>query len=316
MGWQRPGMAISTALLMTVSAAAQAQQPDYETTRVAEGVYKFRWQRHNGFFVVTPAGVVAFDPISVDAARRYGAEVRRIAPGAELLAVVYSHSDADHATGAAALIAAMGQTSVPIIAHEAAVPHIRRAGSADLPEPTVTFAQRMSLAPGGRRIELHYLGKSHSDNMLVGFVPDAGVVFAVDFVSKDRMGFQNLPGYHFPDFFDALANLLQIPFTAVVFGHGEDGDRAAIQRQIAYYDDLRAAVRKAVADGLTEDQAAERVRLEAYASWDQYAAWFPMNVRGMYRWMAASRPAARPSFELGEQAANRQREAREHQSTG
>ena len=28
-------------------------------------------------------------------------------------------------------------------------------------------------------------------------------------------------------------------------GHGPDGDRASIQRQVAYYDDLRAAVRRA-----------------------------------------------------------------------
>jgi glyoxylase-like metal-dependent hydrolase (beta-lactamase superfamily II) len=267
-----------------------AQQPDYETTRVAEGIYRFRWQRHHGLFVVTPAGVVAFDPISTDAARRYGAEVKRVVPGGQLVAVVYSHSDADHATGAPALIAAMGQTNVPIIAHEAAVAPIRRAASPDLPEPTVTFAQRLSMAPGGRRIELHYLGRNHTDNMLVGFVPDAGVVFAVDFVSKDRMGFQELPGYYFPDFFHSVTSLLDLPFTTVVFGHGPEGDRAAIQRQLAYYDDLRAATRKAVADGLTEDQAAEQVRLEAYAGWDQYAAWLPLNVRAMYRWVKAGGP--------------------------
>jgi glyoxylase-like metal-dependent hydrolase (beta-lactamase superfamily II) len=136
-------------------------------------------------------------------------------------------------------------------------------------------------------VELHYLGRSHTDNMLVGFVPDAGVVFAVDFVSNDRVGFQQLPGYYFPDLFDALTGLLNLPFTTVVFGHGADGDRASIQRQVAYYDDLRAAVRRAIAQGLTEDQAAAQVRLDAYARWGQYEAWFPMNVRAMYRALSA-----------------------------
>jgi glyoxylase-like metal-dependent hydrolase (beta-lactamase superfamily II) len=278
---------VASLALVLATASSGAQQAPYETTRIAEGVFRFRWQGHNTLFVVTPRGVMAFDPISITAAATYAAEIKRVAPGVPLAAVVYSHSDADHATGATALITGMGQQNVPIIAHEAAVAPIRRAASPDLPIPTMTFAERLSLAHLGRRVELHYLGRSHTDNMLVGFVPDAGIVFAVDFVSNDRVGFQQLPGYYFPDLFDALTGLLNLPFTTVVFGHGPDGDRASIQRQVAYYDDLRAAVRRAIAQGLTEDQAAAQVRLDAYARWGQYEAWFPMNVRAMYRALIA-----------------------------
>lgn len=273
-----------------VVAPLPAQAPPFETTRVADGVYQFRWQGHNGMFVVTPAGVVAFDPISAQAATTYGAEIQRVAPGAQLRAIVYSHSDADHATGAAALMRAMNQQNVPIIAQERAVEPIRRTNDPELPLPTVTFAERLVMDFGGRRIELHYVGPSHTDNMLVGFVPDAGVAFAVDFVSHDRVGFQQLPGYHVPEYFEAVRRMLDIPFTTVVFGHGPTGDRASIQRQFAYYDDLRAAVRDAIARGLTEEQAATQVRLPQYASWGQYEAWFPQNVRGMYRLLVARQP--------------------------
>lgn len=48
-----------------------------------------------------------------------------------------------------------------------------------------------------------------------------------------------------------------------------------------------AAVRDAVAAGLTEDQATEGVRLDAYSGWDNYEQWFPLNARGVYRWLAA-----------------------------
>ena len=259
------------------------QATNYETTPVAEGVYSFRWVGHNGMFVVTPAGVVAFDPISVEAAATFASEIKRIAPGQPLVAVVYSHSDADHATGAMTLISAMGQENVPILAHELAVEPIRSRGNPEQPEPTVTFARRMAFDPGGRRIELHYLGRSHTDNMLVGFVPDAGVAFAVDFVAKDRMGYRDLASFYFPDQLNAIHRLLDLPFQTVVFGHGPPGDRGAIQRQLTYYDDLRAAVQAAIRDGLTEDQAAAQIRLDAYSSWGQYEAWFAMNVRGVYR---------------------------------
>ena len=275
------------ALLAPVALQAQA---DFETTEVARGVYQFRWQAHNGLFVSTPAGVVAFDPIGVEAAGQFAREIQRTLPGAQLTAVVYSHSDADHATGAAALIAGMGQEDVPIIAHENAVAPIVERGSADLPPPTVTFARRMTISPGGRRIELHWLGPSHTDNMIVPFLPDVGLAFAVDFVSNDRVGFQELPGWDFDGFFAALSGLLELPFDTMVFGHGPPGDRDTVLRQIGYYDALTAAVRRAHAEGVTEDQAAERVRLPAYAGWEQYQAWFPLNVRAVYRWLAATRP--------------------------
>ena len=277
-------LAIALSLATAMGVAAQDR---YETSEIADGVYQFRWMFHNAMFVTTDDGVVVFDTIGVDAARQLAAEIRRVAPGSPLAVIVYSHSDADHATGAGALMEAMGQSGVPIIAHELAVAPIEARGSADQPPPTVTFADKLRFQMGGRWIELHYLGPSHTDNIAVPFIPDTGVAFAVDFASNDRAGFQDLASWHFPEFFDALAGLLGIPFETIVFGHGPPGDRASIQRQIAYYDDLAAAVRDAVAAGLTEDEAAERVRLDAYSDWGNYEQWFPLNVRGVYRWLAA-----------------------------
>lgn len=280
--------AVTSLSMLLVVPGAHAQD-DYETTEIADGVYQFRWIGHNGMFVTTDAGVVAFDPIGVEAARRFASEISRIAPGSPLAGIVYSHSDADHATGAAALMEAMGQTGVPIIAHEAAVAPVEARGDPNQPPPNVTFSDKLRFQIGSRWIELYYLGPSHTDNIAVPFIPDAGVVFVVDFASFDRVGYQDLASWHFPDFFDALTGLLGIPFETVIFGHGPLGDRATIQRQIAYYDDLTAAVRQAHDAGWTEDQAAERIRLEAYSSWGQYDAWFPLNVRGVYRWVAIRR---------------------------
>lgn len=270
---------------LAISLPLSAQAP-YETTEVADGVYQFRWQNHNALFMVSDEGVVVFDPIEVEPAGRLAREIMRVAPGAPIAAIVYSHSDADHSTGASALLETMGQASAPIIAHENAVAPIRARANPDQPLPTVTFAERFTFRIGGREVQLHYLGPSHSDNMIVPFIPDVGVAFAVDFVANDRMGFQDLPGWHFPEFFDAVAALLQLPFETMVFGHGPAGDRATILRQIAYYDDLTSAVRDAVERGRSEDQAAAEIRLDAYAGWNQYEAWFPLNVRGVHRWLS------------------------------
>ena len=255
------------------------EPPRYETTQVADGVFRFRFVGHNTLFVITDEGVVAFDPISTEAAAVYADEIRRIAPNANLAAVVYSHRDADHATGADVLRDALGDA--PIIAHENALAPLVEAADPDLPPPDSTFSDRLDLADGA--IQLHYLGRSHSDDMAVAFLPEHGVAFAVDFVAADRFGYRDLSSFYFPDMHDAIAGLLEIPFEAIVFGHGPSGDRATIERQGQYYRDLTAAVQSAVDADLTEDEAAATVLLEAYSHWDRYDDWREMNVRGMHR---------------------------------
>ncbi|GIW53053.1 MAG: hypothetical protein KatS3mg081_2408 [Gemmatimonadales bacterium] len=283
-------LSLTLVLCMCAGCCAEltAQAPEYETTRIADGVYQFRYRTHNAFFVIAGDGVVAVDPISVEAASRYVQEIRRVAPGAKLHAVVYSHDHADHATGANVLRRELGPDA-PIIAHVAAHAKIAAASNPDLPPPTLTFSDRLALHFGGRVIELHYLGKSHSDNMIVVLLPAERIAFAVDFVSNDRVGFRDLPDYYFPDLFDALARLEQLPFDRIVFGHGPPGDKRAVVRQRRYYADLREAVEQAVRRGLSEDQAAREVRLPQYESWGGYGDWFPLNVRAMYRWLASQR---------------------------
>lgn len=269
--------------LLLIPLFIRAQEADFETTEVAEGIYKFRWHGHNTMFVVTPKGIVAFDPISVEASKTFGNEIKKKAPGLSLVAIVYSHSDADHATGANALMESMGANNVEIIAHEAAVPHIMKNADPALPRPTTTFSHQLTINFGGRVIEFHYFGPTHTDNLIIPYIPDAGVIFTVDFLNHDRVGYRELPGFAFPEWFNAVNELLQVPFKTVVFGHGPDGDRASIQRQYMYYNNLKTEVANAISEGKSEDEAAAFIQLNEYAKWGQYEEWFTLNVRGMYR---------------------------------
>jgi hypothetical protein len=63
-----------------VAVHAQGQQPTFATTKVTDNVYYFRYQGHQSMFIVTPAGVIATDPISENrpAAEAYLAEIRKI----------------------------------------------------------------------------------------------------------------------------------------------------------------------------------------------------------------------------------------------
>ena len=256
---------------------------------VAPGVHVFEYDGYNTLFVVTDEGVVAFDPLSVQAAEALATEIAHVAPGALLLAVVYSHHHDDHAPGAAVLRTRLGPTA-PIVAHRNAVPRIRARSDPDTPLPTVTFSERATLHFGGVPIELHFLGAGHSDNNLVAVLPTRRLAFAVDFVAADRVAFRDFPGTVFPDLFDTVERLGQLEFETIVFGHGPDGDRSTVQRQVAYYTALRQAVSAAVEAGLSEDEAAGTVELPGFRDFGQYDEWFELNVRGLYRWMVAERP--------------------------
>jgi len=274
-----------------VAALQGGDTPRFETTAVAEGVYRFRWQAHVAFFVVGERAVAAFDPLNPEAAAVYAREIRRVTDR-PVRWIVYSHSDADHASGAAVLAEGTGG-GAEIVATRAAVDDIMRRASPDQPPPTVTFERTLSLDLGGRTVELHYLGPNHSDNSLVALVPDARVAFAVDFVNADRVGFRDLPGWHFPGQTVSIRRMLGLDFDTVVFGHGPVGDRAAVFRQLEYWDALERAVRDAVRAGWTEDEAAARIRLERFADWGGYEDWFELNVRGAYRIIAGAEGGGR-----------------------
>ncbi len=261
---------------------AAAQQSDYELSEVDDGVYRLRYETHNTFFVVSGEEVIAFDPLNEKAASAYAEAIRSVAPDASLRFLVYSHHHADHATGAPVLFREVGD-GAPIVAHRRARPKIVEAGAPNLPPPEVTFGDSLTLHLGDQEVELHYLGKSHSDNLIVALLPERKIAFAVDFVAHNSVGYRELSSFYFPEQFRAMERLQELDYDRIVFGHGPSGDRSSVARQIEYYRTLRDSVRAAVERGWTEDRAAKRIELPAYRDWRGYEQWFSLNVRGMYR---------------------------------
>ena len=264
-------------------APAPAQQPEYETRQILDNVYMFRYRTHNTIFIVTGDGVIAFDPINPEAARIYRQEIARVT-SEPIVTIVYSHHHADHISGAAELGAGAGAgADVPIIAHVAAYARLAAEPNPDIVLPSHTFTDEMSMRIQDVTIRLIYLGRNHSDNMIVAFLPEQRFIFAVDFVSNDRVGYRDLPGYYLPDLWESLERLQHLDYQLAVFGHGPTGTKADVYEQINYWTDVRRAVESAIAAGISEDEAVETIELPAYADWGGYENWFKMNLRTVYR---------------------------------
>jgi glyoxylase-like metal-dependent hydrolase (beta-lactamase superfamily II) len=100
----------------------------------------------------------------------------------------------------------------------------------DPPDRVFTENATVEIEPGGRSVELRYLGRGHTDNDIVVLVPDANVLFAGDLLEADATPFFG-DGYPV-DWPDTAARLVELVTGAVVPGHGTVGDKAFAVRQM------------------------------------------------------------------------------------
>lgn len=264
-------------------AAAQSSRPDDEITKLADDVYLFRHRFHQSIFIATPKGVIVTDPISLEAATWLKGEIKKLTDQ-PVRYVVYSHDHNDHITGGSVF----ADTAV-FVSHAAARPKILDEADAKIPVPDLTFTDRLFIDLGGKRVELIYTGKNHSDNSLVVLLPQNKLLFAVDFIPVETVAYRALPDGYPDDWIESLKKVEQLDFETLVPGHGKVGKKEHARLFRGYLEDLRAAVQEQVQKGASLDEAKRTVRLPKYEQWGRYAEWFPENVEGMYRYLSERR---------------------------
>ncbi len=262
-------------LVSGVSAFGQ-QKPVRKITKIAGDLYRVQNMFHFSVFLVTPAGIIATDPINADAASWLKAELKkRFNQPVKFL--VYSHDHPDHISGGEIF----ADTAV-VVAHERAKATIigeKRPTAV----PDVTFSERMTVELGGKTVELVYVGRGHSDNMIAMHFPAERALFAVDFISVKRVGFKTLTDAYFPEWMDGIKVVEGIDFDILVLGHGPMGKKQDASDHRAYLEDLYTAVLKEARAGKSLEEMQQSIKLDKYKDWSQYKQWLPLNIEGMYR---------------------------------
>ncbi|MCZ6749634.1 MAG: MBL fold metallo-hydrolase [SAR324 cluster bacterium] len=271
-----------TAMLGLPAALSAQDDAVREITPIADGLYRFRNNFHYSMFLVTSEGIVATDPINADAARWLKAELDRRF-GQPVRYLIYSHSHGDHISGGEVF----ADTAI-VVAHENAKAEIL-ANNVPTAPPDLVFSDRMTLTLGGKTVELSYLGKSHSDNLIVMRFVDSRVVFGVDFVSAKRMPYRDFPGGFLDDWPHALEALEARDFDILATGHGPMGGPSDVREARGYLEELRAAVAARIEQGMSDAQIVEAVTMDKYRNWGRYEDWRALNVQGMTRHLRQSR---------------------------
>ncbi len=264
------------AAIMPLAQSALAQDaPKRSITRIAGDLYRFQNNAHVNVFYVTDDGIIATDPISKDAAAWLKGELasRFDKP---VKYVIYSHSDADHASGGEVFA-----DTATFVSHDNA-PALMSGFAAAEAMPSETFAERKTIELGGKVVELHYMGVNHTNNSVVMLFPAERALFAVDFINVKRMPFQKLPRFDVSGTIESLKRVLELDFDIMVPGHGAPGVKADVSDHLAYWQELVAGVEAQIAAGATVEQAKSALTLDDYKDWDQYGAWRELNIEGAW----------------------------------
>lgn len=132
--------------------------------------------------------------------------------------------------------------------------------SIKLTNPSVTFSTGViHLYLGSREVVLFSL-PGHTGGDVLVFVPDANVMFTGDMGWAKTL--PNLVDATVNDWVPSLDKILtNHSSTKFIPGHGDVATAAEIRDFRDYLDDLRNRVKKAIADGLTIEQAKEQLKL-------------------------------------------------------
>jgi glyoxylase-like metal-dependent hydrolase (beta-lactamase superfamily II) len=260
--------------------------PLFATTKVegTENVYIFRYQNHQSMFVVTPQGVIATDPISYgrpQAATTYVDEIRKVTK-APIKYLIYSHHHYDHAAGGKPF----KEAGAKIIAHRRAKERLASLKPADVPVPDEVVDQKRAIKLGGTTLELHYVGRNHSDSSLVMFLPKEKVIFAVDFNAIGSVPSRLAVNDSYPvEWEESLKRTLALKWDRQIPGHpapgGRLGTREDMEKQLAFMADLSSEVKKASDAGKCFDPAVKEVRLPHHATLQGYEQNIEWNI---HRW--------------------------------
>jgi len=123
--------------------------------------------------------------------------------------------------------------------------------------PDRTFAERTAVEFGGRQVELHYLGRGHTDNDIVLVAGDANVVCAGDLLENGATPYF---GDGFPmDWPETAERLLDLvgERTVVVPGHGDHAGREFAETSQVAFEQLAALARRVYAGELDITAAVE-----------------------------------------------------------
>ena len=244
----------------------------------------------NAGFVVTDDGVVVFDALGTPALGYRMLQRIREVTDQPIERIIVSHYHADHIYGLQAFKEHGGNP--PVYAQRLALGYVDGSAASQgedaerrlaqrrealfpwvdentwIVPPDQTFSQELRFELGGVEFLVRHLGPAHAPGDAVMLVKDHDVLFSGDVIYQGRVPFLDSPEtetLHWLEGLDYLTGL-EPPPRFIIPGHGDASDdpEKAVSATRAYIRFVREAMRRAVDDFLSFDEAYSQTDWSSY----------------------------------------------------
>jgi cyclase len=244
------------------------------TCEVADGIFAYiqpdgGWCVSNAGILAAGAAAVVIDTAATQARALLLRDAVQRVTASPVRLVLNTHHHGDHTFGNAvfpgAIVAAHDLTRTDMITRGTA---LRRAwpdvdwGDLDVVPPVLTFADRVTLHPGGARVEVCHVGPAHTTGDVVAWLPDQRVLFAGDVVMSGRTPFALMGSV--AGSIAAIRWLRSLEPRTVVCGHGPVTGPGALELAEEYLTWVQRLAAQGQAAGLTPLETARQAGLGAY----------------------------------------------------
>jgi glyoxylase-like metal-dependent hydrolase (beta-lactamase superfamily II) len=149
-------------------------------------------------------------------------------------------------------------------------------------KPDLLYSERLQLVLGGKRVELIFPGRNHSDDATVVFFPAERVVFATEFISDVALPPTASPrafpsacgpfdGSPLSEWIRSYRTVEALDFDVFAGGHGALANKADVTANREFFEELVTAVSGGLAQGKSLAELQQTLLFEKYRDWNGYA---------------------------------------------
>ena len=237
---------------------ARGQEPslplDAITVEVPEGLHVIAGRGGNVAVRVTPDGVILVDAMYAD---DHAEIMRRVGEltTQPIRYVLGTHHHGDHTGG-----------NVPMAEHARIILHENArmnlvTGDQAAP-PTVVFTEHTSVFLGEVEVQMHYVGRGHTDGDAVIVFPDLATIHTGDLFVAGTPFIDYANGGSSADWIGTLDGILALDFDTVIPGHGPVMTKSDVQIFRDRFVTLRRRMTQLIQQGVTKPAAATRLHTD------------------------------------------------------
>ena len=247
----------------------------YQLVQITPNVYSFGSESAAFSLVVrTNQGIIVVDPVNQNHAETMLQAIRTIT-NQPITHLIYSHNHWDHIGGGQVF----SDIGAKVLSHIDTALWLEENPNPKVVKPYAYWeGDFKEIFLGDTKLELYQFGPSHGEGMTVFYLPDEKIVFLVDIVTPNRVGFTIMPDFSPKGWENTLIEIEKLDFDTAMYAHKKAyGPASEVTEIREYLQDLRVEIMSMMDQGINPMVIPSTIELTEYESFEYYDQWLEMN---------------------------------------